>query len=111
VATGKNAGSHLRQRFGSGYVSIALTFHHGSLPSIVDDPPADYIEAVLGAVDLETYLLEIDGSWPEAVRGWLGAPTKTRLIGPGVHELRGPSLRTWFDFVLHSRCVTPARSL
>jgi erythromycin esterase len=111
VATGKNAGSHLRQRFGPGYVSIALTFHHGSLPSLVDDPPADYIEAVLGAVDLETYLLEIDGSWPEAVRGWLDAPTKTRLIGPGVHELLGPSLRTWFDFVIHSRRVTPARSL
>jgi erythromycin esterase len=111
VATGKNAGSHLRQRFGSGYVSIALTFHHGSLPSLVDDPPADYMEAVLGAVDLETYLLEIDGSWPEAVRGWLDAPTKTRLIGPGIHELGGPSLRTWFDFVIHSRCVTPARSL
>jgi erythromycin esterase len=111
VATGKNAGSHLRQRFGSGYVSIALTFHHGSLPSLVDDPPADYIEAVLGAVDLETYLLKIDGSWPEVVRGWLDAPAKTRLIGPGIHELLGPSLRTWFDFVIHSRFVTPARSL
>lgn len=111
VATGKNAGSHLRQRFGSGYVSIALTFHHGSLPLPVDDPPADYIEAVLGAVDLETYLLEIDRSWPEAARRWLDAPTKTRLIGPGIHELLGPSLRTWFDFVLHSRRVTPARSL
>ena len=110
-ATGKNAGSLLRQRFGSGYVSIALTFHHGSLPSLVDDPPADYIETVLGAVDLETYLLEIHRSWPEAVRGWLDAPTKTRLIGPGIHELLGPSLRTWFDFVLHSRRVTPARSL
>lgn len=111
VATGKNAGSLLRQRFGSGYVSIALTFHHGSVPSLVDDPPADYIEAVLGAVDLETYLLEIQGSWPEAVRGWLDAPTKTRLIGPGIHELLGPPLRTWFDFVIHSRPITPARSL
>ena len=82
LATGKNAGSHLRARFGSGYVSIALTFHHGSLPSPVDVPPADYVEAVLGAVDLETYLLEIHGSWPESVREWLDAPAKTRLIGP-----------------------------
>ena len=111
LATGRNAGSHLRERFGSEYVSIALTFHHGLLPSQVDDPPADYIEAVLGAVDLEAYMLEIQGSWPESVRGWLDAPAKTRLIGPGTHELLGPSLRTWFDFVLHSRCVTPARSL
>jgi erythromycin esterase len=111
LATGRNAGSHMRLRFGSGYVSIALTFHHGSLPSRMDVPPADYIEAVLGAVDLETYLLEINGRWPESVREWLDAPAKTRLIGPGVHELRGPSLRIWFDFVIHSRRVTPARPL
>ena len=89
---------------------IALTFHHGSLPSRVDDPPADYIETVLGAVDLEAYLLEIHGSWPESVQGWLDAHAKTRFIGPGTHELRG-CLRTWFDFILHSRRVTPARSL
>ena len=111
VATGRNVGSHLRARFGSGYVSIALTFHHGSLPSLVDVPPADYVEAVFGEVDLETYLLEIHGRWPESVRGWLDAPAKTRLIGPGIHELHGPSLRTWFDFVLYTRRVTPARSL
>jgi erythromycin esterase len=111
LATGRNAGSYLRARFGSGYVSIALTFHHGSLPSIVDVPPADYVEAVLGAVDLETYLLEIHGRWPESVREWLDSPAKTRLIGPGIHELLGPSLWSWFDFVLHTRRVTPAHSL
>ncbi len=111
VATGRNAGRHLRERFGSGYVSIALTFHHGSLPSLVDDPPSDYVEAVLGAIDLETYLLKIHGSWPESVREWLDSPAKTRMVGPGTHELLGPSLRTWFDFVLHSRRITPARSL
>jgi erythromycin esterase len=111
LATGRNAGGYMRARFGSGYVSIALTFQHGSLPSQVDVPPADYIEAVLGAVDPETYLLEIQGGWPEPVRAWLDAPAKTRLIGPGVHELHGPSLRIWFDFVIHSRRVTPARSL
>ena len=111
LETGRNAGSHLRERFGSAYVSIALTFHHGSLLLPVEDPPGDYIEAVLGAVDLERYLIDIHGSWPEAVGEWLDAPAKTRLIGPGIHELRGTSLRTWFDFVLHSRCITPARGL
>jgi len=119
LTTGGNAGSHLRDRFGSGYVSIALTFHHGSLPPQewagflrappMDDPPADYIEALLGAVDLETYLLEIHRDWPESVREWLDSPAKTRLIGPGTHELSGASLSTWFDFVIHSQRVTPAR--
>jgi len=111
LATGKTAGSHLLARFGAGYVSIALTFHHGSLPSPVDVPPPDHVEAVLGAVGFETYLLDIDGRWPEAVQEWLDAPAKTRLIGPGVHELHGPPLRMWFDFVIHSRRVTPARAL
>ena len=77
----------------------------------MDVPPADYLEAVLGAVDLETYLLDTGGRWPEPVRNWLDAPAKTRLIGPGTHELRGHSLRTWLDFVIHSRRVTPARPL
>jgi len=111
LATGKNAGSYLRARIGSGYVSIAMTFHHGSLPSLVDVPPADYAEAVLGAVALETYLLDIHGRWPASVCEWLDGPVKTRLIGPGVHELHGPPLRMWFDFVIHSRRVTPARAL
>src|SRR5438093_12241507 len=44
TATGWNAGSYLRERFGSGYVSIGLTFHHGSLPSPVEEAPADYVE-------------------------------------------------------------------
>ena len=111
AVTGRNAGSHLRERFGSGYVSIGLTFHHGSLPSPVEEPPADYVEAVLGAVGLETYLLQIHRTWPDPVREWLDMPAKTRLIGPGTHELSGASVSTWFDFVIHSRCVTPARFL
>jgi erythromycin esterase len=111
TATGRNAGNYLRERFGSGYVSIGLTFHHGSLPAPVQEPPADYVEAVLGAVGLETYLLQIHGTWPDPVRGWLDLPAKTRLIGPGTHELSGASLAAWFDFIIHSRRVTPARLL
>jgi erythromycin esterase len=111
MAMGKNAGSHLRERFGSGYVSIALTFHHGSIPSVLEHPPDDYVEAALGAVDLETYLLEVQGDWPGTVREWLNAPAKIPLIGPGVHELLAPSLWTCFDFIIHSQRVTPASSL
>jgi erythromycin esterase len=92
-------------------VSIALTFHHGSLPLPVDVPPSDYVEAVLGAVASETYLLDVHGEWPVPVREWLDAPVKTRLIGPGIHELHGPPLRMWLDFIIHSRRVSPARAL
>jgi len=111
AATGQNAGGYMRERFGSGYVSIGLTFHHGSLPSPVQGPPPDYVEAVLGAVGLETYLLQVHRTWPDPVRGRLDTPAKIRLIGPGTHELSGASLSTWFDFVIHSRGVTPARFL
>jgi len=110
LATASNAGSHLRAQFGSGYVSIALTFSVASTLG-VEVPPADYIEAVLGAVDLENYLLDIHGRWTEAEREWLNAPAKTRLNGPGTHELRSPSLGTWFDFIIHSQQVTHARWL
>jgi erythromycin esterase len=110
-ANGENAGSYLRSRFGPDYVSIALTFHHVSAPTPEHVAPADCIEALLGAVDLQAYMLDLRGPWPEPVRGWLDAPAKARLIGPGVHELRGDSLRTWFDVIIHSRRVTPAGAL
>jgi erythromycin esterase len=111
LANGRNAGSHLRSRFGPGYVSIALTFHHIATLTPEHVPPADCIEALLGAVDLETYLLDLQGPWPEPAREWLDSPAKARLIGPSVHELRGGPLRTWFDFIIHSRRVTPAGAL
>ena len=69
------------------------------------------VEAVLGAVGLETYLLQIHRTWPDPVREWLDMPAKTRLIGPGAHELSGASLSTWFDFVIHPRRITPAHFL
>lgn len=90
---------------------IALTLHHGFLPSRWDGPPADYVEAVLGAVDLDTSLLKIGGRWSEAAQEWMDAPAKLRLIGPGIHELSGPSLRTGFDFVIHTQQVTLAQPL
>jgi len=114
LTTGMNLGSHLQERFGRQYMSIALTFHHGlTQPLRVDEPPADHVEAVLGAVHQEAYLLPIQGGhpWPEPARGWLEAPAKMRVIGPGRHTLLGVSLLKGFDSVLHSRRVTPASAL
>ncbi|MGW6056243.1 erythromycin esterase family protein [Streptomyces sp. NPDC055189] len=113
--THRNAGGHLREHFGDGYASVALTFHHGTdYPA----PPADFAEAVLGAVGLPAYFLDLRAQRPEPVDPWLGAPARTRLVGPfydaredASHHLSGSSLAGWFDAVAHVREVTPARAL
>lgn len=113
--THRNAGGHLREHFGAGYVSIGLTFHHGAA---VPAPPAEFADAALGATGLDAYLLDLRADGPAPVRAWLGAPAKTRLIGPeydpaddAAHHLSGGSLVGWFDAVVHAREITPVSSL
>ncbi|MEU6001341.1 erythromycin esterase family protein [Streptomyces sp. NPDC047197] len=113
--THRNAGGHLREHFGSGYASVALTFHHGADCPV---PPARFAEAVLGAIDLPAYFLNLRARKPATVEAWLGAPARTRLVGPvydpredADHHLSGGSLSEWFDAVVHVREVTPARAL
>lgn len=113
--THRNAGGYLREHFGKAYASVALTFHHGAGHPA---PPADFAEAVLGAVDLPAYVLDLRARRPAPVDAWFGAPTKTRLVGPSYdaredagHHLSGSSLAQWFDAVAHVREVTPARAL
>lgn len=112
--THRNAGSHLREHFGPGYLSLGLTFHHGSLPSRVPAPPADFAEAPLGAAGLDAFFLDLRAEGPDVVQAWLDAPTRTRLIGPvydpdndAAHHLSGDSLSAWFDVIAHCRQVTP----
>ncbi|WP_217545760.1 erythromycin esterase family protein [Streptomyces sp. GbtcB6] len=116
--THRNAGSHLRERFGAGYASVGLTFHHGTAPYPVPAPPAEFADAVLGATGLDTYLLDLRADSPAPVRTWLDTPTRTRWIGrrydpddDAAHHLSGGSLADWFDVVLHTREVTPVRPL
>ncbi|MFD7547732.1 erythromycin esterase family protein [Streptomyces sp. NPDC059816] len=114
----RNAGSYLRERFGTGYASLGLTFHHGTLPVAVPHPPTEYAEAVLGSAGPDAYLLDLRTGAPPAVRTWLTAPTSTRMIGPGYdptedadHHVTGGALTDWFDAVLHVRTVTPTGPL
>jgi erythromycin esterase len=116
--THRNAGGHLREHFGARFVSIGLMFQHGKVPYPVPAPPAEFADAVLGGVELPAYLLGLRGDAPGAVRNWLDAPTRTRLIGPTFdpganadYYMAGGSLREWFDAILHVREVTPARFL
>ncbi|MFH8748026.1 erythromycin esterase family protein [Streptomyces rimosus] len=118
-ATHRNAGGYLRERYGSGYVSIGLTFHHGSAPMTVPAPPEEFAEATLGRSGLpDAYLWNLRTPSPAAVREWLAAPVRTRLVGPhydarddAAHHLSGGSLADWFDALVHVRTVSPARFL
>ncbi len=131
--THRNAGSFLRERFGEGYVSVGLTFHHGHLlglphsaptppPYGAPTPPPEFAETVLGGAGPGAYLLDLrDGAGaaaPEPVRTWLDSPTRTRLVGPAydpaddaAHHLSGGALTDWFDALAHVREVTAARPL
>lgn len=115
LQTHRNAGGHLREHFGSGYASVALTFHHGTDYPV---PPAEFAEAALGSADLPAYFLDLRTRRPAPVDAWLDAPARTRLVGPfydaredADHYLSGGSLAEWFDAVAHVREVTPVRAL
>ncbi|MGW7551614.1 erythromycin esterase family protein [Streptomyces rimosus] len=118
-ATHRNAGGYLREHYGSGYVSIGLTFHHGSAPMAVPAPPEEFAEATLGRSGLpDAYLWNLHAPSPAAVRQWLTAPVRTRLVGPrydarddAAHHLSGGSLAHWFDALVHVRTVSSARFL
>ncbi|MFF3926423.1 erythromycin esterase family protein [Paenibacillus lactis] len=82
LTTGSSAGSYLHEHFGAGYTSLGLTFHHGLGADYIPESSAEFAEAFLGEVDLNAYLLNLNATQPDAVRTWLNAPTKIRVIGP-----------------------------
>jgi erythromycin esterase len=116
--THHNAGSLLRDRFGPGYLSIGLTFDHGSLPYPVPAPPVDFAEAPLDVAGLDTFLLDLRAESQPPVQTWLNAPTRTRMIGPfydpeddAAYHLSGGSLTDWFDIIAHYQQVTPVHPI
>ncbi|NKY87207.1 erythromycin esterase family protein [Nocardia veterana] len=116
--THRSAGGHLRRHYGAGYVSVGLTFDHGSTSHVFPPPPADFAEAVLGSTSLDAYLLDLRLPGPDEVRTWLTEPAKTRVIGPvydpaddAAFHLSGGSLAEWFDLLAHYRTVTATRSI
>ncbi|MEV4313279.1 erythromycin esterase family protein [Actinocrispum sp. NPDC049592] len=117
-AVHRSAGSYFREFFGSGHLSVGLTFHHGSTSYDIPAPPAEFAEAVLGASGMDAYLLDLRAPSTPEVRAWLDRPTMTRLIGPvydpgddAAYHLSGGSLAEWFHIIVHCQQVTPARAL
>ncbi len=118
TATGRNAGGYLRNHLGAGYVSVGMTFGHGSVPYDVPLPPPGFAELPLGSAGQDTYLLDLRADRPQPVREWLDSPTKTRLIGPhydpeddAAYHMAGGSFAGWFDVIAHSQQATPVRPL
>ncbi|MBB5911199.1 erythromycin esterase [Nocardia transvalensis] len=110
----RSAGSYFRERFGNGYLSMALMFDHGEGQHSYPAPPPEFVDAALGRTDLDAYLLDLRGAPPS----WLDLPAKTRLIGPvydpaddAAHHLAGGRITEWFDMIVHHRQVRPARLL
>ncbi|GKU78946.1 erythromycin esterase family protein [Paenibacillus sp. L3-i20] len=117
LANGESVGSHLRKHLGVGYISIGLTFHHGSGVDLIPSPSPDFAEAILGAVDLKNYFLDIRSQQPKSVYAWLNSPTKTRVIGPYYDKEKDADfhmtgvLADWFDIIIHTQEITPAEIL
>ncbi|MFI5809211.1 erythromycin esterase family protein [Streptomyces sp. NPDC051561] len=116
----QNMGGYLRQRLRPGYRSIGLTMAHGSIGQPLPAPGTNFIDSLLSTVaaNRKGYVLGLGTSLPDPVRLLLGAPTRTRLIGPlydphddADHHMAGGSLLSWFDVVVHTQEVTPARPL
>jgi erythromycin esterase len=119
--TDRNAGSHLREHFGPDYVSIGLTFHHGTVrlgaqPHAIPAPSSHGgADDHLGGIGPNTYLLDLhDGHDPPWA--WLDAPAELRLIGPRYdpkedanHHMSGGSLTDWFDLIVYRQEATPTR--
>ncbi|MGW7595916.1 erythromycin esterase family protein, partial [Streptomyces rubiginosohelvolus] len=120
--THKNMGGYLRECMGPDFRSVGLTLAHGSigLPLPLPVPGPDFIDNVLSeaAGARPAYLLDLALPRPEPVRRVLDAPTRIRLISPlydprhdEAHHMSGAALTTWFDTVVHTQEVTPARPL
>ncbi len=104
----RTQGAFLRDRLGSGYVGVALTFGQGSfkatdpeethmLTHTVGPPRTDSNEHTLDQVRYGRYVMDLRTA-PGAARRWLAAARPTRSVGTSY-----PEERNWFDIAL-GRC-------
>ncbi len=113
----RTTGSHLREWYGAGYVSVGFLFDHGRVglpPEVTPQPPPDpgWLEAPFGRVDRDAFLVDLDDPAPAAVRRWLHTRLTTRGLpwAPG-STVTGGSPARWFDVLVHVQRVTPQRQV
>lgn len=118
-------GHHLRNRYGAGYVPIASVFGSGKVlqgwetgsPSVYPVPPAaaGFVDHTLGRAAAASFLLDLRGPAPDAVRRLLDAPATMRIIGAAYdpamdrdYSMRTGSLSGGFDAIAYLRTSTAA---
>jgi erythromycin esterase len=126
----KPTGGHLGELFGDQYVSIGLTYDHGTVNSGWSAPPFasrpletpppgdDFAEKPFINNGTPRFVLNVRAEAPQTVREWLRKPAKARVIGsicddsvPHEHWMTGGSLEQWYDVVVHQHKVTPTEPL
>lgn len=119
----QSVGNGLRDRLGTGYLSLLIGFAHGDLGELHDgqrahEPMFDSVDADLTVAGPERYLLDLRAPGPAEVVRWLHEPRRLRIIG-GVydaaadadHYLTTSALGEWFDAVIHAGPVTSTQLL
>jgi erythromycin esterase len=108
-------GAVLREHYGSGYVAVAIGFHHGDLGiADVPAPPPDWLDAQLGTAGQPALWLDLRTPGP---RRW-DTPTTIRVIS-GIYDptrdaaehLTVDILPAAVDVLIHLRAVSPVHRL
>lgn len=119
----RTVGSGLRERLGTGYLSLLVEFAHGDLGEvhfgqIAPPPEPGSLDAELTGAGPERYLLDLRVPAPAPVAAWLGGPHRLRSIAgiydataDSEHYLGTGALDEWFDAVVHAGPITPTRLL
>ncbi|GCD42550.1 erythromycin esterase family protein [Streptomyces paromomycinus] len=119
----KVQGEFLRQRLGSGYLSVGLTFDRGSFNALGHDggarrftvgpAAAGTAEHTLDRVRHRDFMVDLRNT-PAAARAWLGAPHTLKNIGatyPGIADAPQIRLADSHDVLIHLHRVAAARML
>lgn len=111
-------GSILRERYGAGYVSVAIGFHHGDLGvAEVPAPAPGRLDARLSAAAPGRPAHWLDLRVPHERRTWSGPATARVISGvwtparDAAEHLAVASLPDAFDVLVHLRRVRPVRRL